>query len=269
MKITKDRVLYGIIIVLILWLIGSDWVNKRRQKELYEEIQKGNKMIVEMDKTQKEKDGQYVKLVNFFKTENELKKELKESNKELFKLIKKQDEKLLMLNNTYISLKEGINNGSITVVDTNTNGEVTRFDMSIKYPNDEKPFIKWDGSISPITKTYNGKWSFGQLPLQVVLTETERGLWNSRLIGPDWLIVDSIKVNSLPPKEFNNSSKKNNWGFYLGGGYVKSFNSTNPDGISVGVGLRFKNHNLIINGTTNQTVGFNYYYQFNKLRKNK
>jgi uncharacterized membrane-anchored protein YhcB (DUF1043 family) len=267
MKITKERVLYGIIIVLILWLIGDNWVDKRRQKALMDEIQRGNKMIVDMDRTQKEKDGQYAKLVDYFFTEKELVRELKEDNKELYKLLKKQDEKLLMLNDAYVSLKEELSSGDVSVGDTDSLGNVTRFDMALKYPNDDDPFINWNGSIFPKTKTYDGKWSFGQLPLQVVLTETERGLWRSRLIGPEWLLVDSIQVKSLPPSDFDNSPEPSNWGLYLGGGYVRNFSGN--DGLSIGSGVRFKNHNIIINGTTNGTVGFSYYYQFNKFKKKK
>jgi len=272
MKITKERVLYGIIIVLILWLIGSDWMNKRKQEALYEEIQKGNKMIVDMDKTKKEQDGQYAKLVDYFNSEKELNQQLKEQNKDLYRLIKEQDEKLLMINNNYITLREELTSGNLSVGETDTTtGEVTRFDMALKYPNDDNPFIKWNGSIFPRTQTYDGKFTFGQLPLQVVMTETERGLWNSRLIGPDWLIVDSIKVNSLDPSQFDNSPKPSNWGVYVGGGYVRNFspNATTRDGLTIGTGVRFKNHNLIINGTTNGTVGFSYYYQFNKFKKKK
>ncbi len=264
----KERILYGIIIVLILWLIGDKWMSNRREDRLREEIQKTNKMIVEMDETKKERDGQYAKLVDYFNNQRELNNQLRGDNKELYKLLKKQDEKLLMLNKAYISLRSEINNGNITVGETDSTGKVTRFDMSLKYPNDDNPFINWNGSIFPNTKTYDGKWSFGQLPLQVVLTETERGLWNSRIVGPEWLVVDSINVNSLPPQEFDNTPKPSNWGIYLGGGYVKSFNPNINNGLSIGSGLRFKNHSLIINGTTNGTVGFSYYYQFNKLKKN-
>jgi hypothetical protein len=266
-KVTQNRVLYGIIIVLILWLIGSDWINKRNQSKMMEQLQEQNKSIVEMDKTTKEKDGQYAKLVYYFDSQKDLMNQLKESNDDLAKTVKKQDERILMLTNTVISMESKMSSGDLAQNEEDS----TIFDMSLKYPNSEESFINWDGSIFTKTKTYQGEWTFGSLPLQVVLTETDRGLWKSRLIGPDWLLVDSIQVNSLPPQDFSNLPKPSNWGIYLGGGYVRNFNTnaTTTDGLSIGTGVRFKNHNVIINGTTNGTVGFSYYYQFNKLKKKK
>lgn len=262
-RFTKERVLYGIIIVLILWLIGSDWMNKRRQQSLLDEMQEQNKMIVQLDETTKEKDGQYAKLVNYFESDKSLMNELKEGNKELAKQIKKSDERILMLTSTVISLREEISQGNL-VQDPD---DSTVFDMALRYPNSEDPFIKWDGSIFTSTQTYKGKWSFGSLPLQVVLTETERGLWKSRLIGPEWLLVDSIEVNSLPPEDFSNKPEPSKWGIYLGGGYIKSFDQNMGDGLSIGTGINFKNHSLIINGGTNSTIGFNYYYKFSRFKR--
>jgi len=48
---TKDRILYGLIIILVLLLLGSAWYNRSQQNKLYQKIQEGNKMIVDMDKT--------------------------------------------------------------------------------------------------------------------------------------------------------------------------------------------------------------------------
>jgi hypothetical protein len=96
------------------------------------------------------------------------------------------------------------------------------------------------------------------------MTETDRGLWRSRLIGPDWLVVDDIEVNSLPPENFQDPTQKDprKFGFTMGGGYVRSFDATIPHGLSVGAGLYYKKHAIIVNGTTNKSVGFNYYYRF-------
>ncbi len=98
------------------------------------------------------------------------------------------------------------------------------------------------------------------------MTETNRGLWKSRLVGPKWLKVDSIEVNSLP---LPIKKEESNFGLILGGGYINSFNNTTPNAVTIGAGLRFKHHKIIINGTTNQSIGFNYYYNilnFNKKR---
>lgn len=64
----KDRILYGFIIVLILLLIGSAWYNRHQQNKLYQKIEEGNKMIVDLDQLTKESDGKYTKLVDYFNT---------------------------------------------------------------------------------------------------------------------------------------------------------------------------------------------------------
>jgi uncharacterized membrane-anchored protein YhcB (DUF1043 family) len=263
MKITKDRVLFGVIIVLILWIVWGDIQSKAEQKRLYEKLQEQNKMIVDMDVTTKEKDGQYAKLVNYFEDQKSLLGSLKEDNRELYDQIKGQDEKILMLNKTIISLEEKINEGEIT----ENPEDSTVFDLALTYPNSDESFINWNGSIFTKTKTYKGKWSFGELPLQVVMTETERGLWKSRLIGPEWLLVDSIEVKSLPPQEFSNEPELRPWSLFLGGGYIRSFDPNLSNALSFGTGVKFKSHSLFLNGTTNKTIGFNYYYQFTSFKK--
>jgi uncharacterized membrane-anchored protein YhcB (DUF1043 family) len=253
MKLNKDNFFLGIILLLILVLIFGAWYFSLKQKKLYNQIHESNRLIIEMDKTVKEDDGQYSKLVNYFNTEKDLNNQLKEQNKSLYNLIKKQDEKLLMINNTVISLKNEVSEGfgNFNKIDTNL------IDLKLKYPNEDDNFITWNGTINKNTTFYSGEWTFGKLPLQIILTETDRGMWKSRLIGPDWLLVDSMEINSLP---FPTIDKPKNFSTLVGGGYVKSFNTSNTDAISVGFGLKFKNHNLILNGTTNKTIGFNYYY---------
>ena len=259
-----NRVLLGTIAVLVILLMLSNCKNTRLQEKIYEEQQEMNKRIVELDTTTKEKEGQYAKLINIYNTEKDLLKQLRDENNELLDLIKDQNERLLMINNTVISLQSQINDGF---------GQFNQHDsslinLSLKYPNDTDWFINWDGTVNTGTARYNGEWKFGELPLQVVITETERGIWKSRLIGPDWLLVNSIDVNSLPPEELGSKPEKRNIGFLLGGGYINSFDqNVTSNAFSLGTGLYFKNHSLIINGTTNKTLGFSYYYRFINFKK--
>ena len=258
----KDSILYGLIIVLILFLIFGAWKSNNDMSELEKIIQEGNKMVIELDKTTKESDGQYSKLVNYFNSEKDLNQELKKQNKDLYNLIKEQDEKLLVLNNSILSLKGQLDEGFGVVNEEDTN----KIDIKLKYPNDEDNFITWDGYVNRENAFYKGEWKFGELPLQVIMTETNRGLWKSRLVGPKWLKVDSIEVNSLP---LPIKKEESNFSLILGGGYINSFNNTIPNAVTIGAGLRFKDHKIIINGTTNQSIGFSYYYNilnFNKKR---
>ena len=256
-----NKVLHWVILVLVGLLIYQSWVSKREQNRLYEKIQEGNKMILELDQLTKENNGQYTKLVNYFNSEKDLKEQLKKENNELYNLIKKQDEKLLMINNTIISLEGKMSEGFGNINEKDTN----LIDLKLNYPNDDKSFITWGGFVNRTNGFYSGNWEFGELPLQIVLTETDRGMWRSRLIGPEWLTVTSMEINSLPLPQIETPS---NFGLLVGGGYINSFDPNGVNGLSVGTGVRFKDHYLLINGTTNREIGFNYYHNiFNFKRK--
>lgn len=261
----RDTILFGGIMFLIVLLMMSKCENNKIQKELKDQLRQTNIEIVKNSKLIKEKDGQYSKFVNNFNEQKDLLKQLKEENRDLYKTIKKNDEKLLMINNSIISLQgkmiEGF--GKFNPNDSNL------IDLKIKYPDDKDWFISWDGSIHKKTAHYKGDWKFGSLPLQIVLTETEKGIWNSRLIGPEWLKVEKMEINAIKPEDIVSPyvPEQRNIGFMFGGGYVKSFATNINNGLSVGAGLFFKNHSFIINGTSTNTIGFNYYYRFVTFKK--
>lgn len=255
-----NTVLLTILIIIILflsWRIGNiKNINDDAQDVL-------KKSIIFNDSLTKEADGQFSKLVNYYNTEKDLKKELKKSNEELYYLVKKNNEKILSLMNTVITLQGVVNEGfgKIDIKDTN------KINLVLKYPVDSKePFIKWNGSVDKNSAFYKGEWVFGKLPLQIVLTEEKRGLWNSRLIGPEWLKVDSMSINSLPPENYGDNQIKK-LQFFVGGGYIKSL-SNNPSAVSVGGGVSFNGkHNILLQATTNQDLGVSYYYNFQKKKK--
>lgn len=262
----RDTALFGGIVVLIVLLMMSKCENNQMQKELRDQLKETNKEIVKNSKLIKEKDGQYAKLVDNFNTQKDLLKQLKEENKDLYKTIKSNDEKLLMINNTLVTLQKKVVEGFGKFNPNDSN----LIDLTLKYPDEKDWFISWDGSVHKKTAFYKGDWTFGKLPLKIVLTETKKGLWNSRLIGPDWLIVDSMEVKALAPEEMPPSPyipQPRNYGFMFGGGYIKSLSTTVDNGLSVGVGFYLKNHSLIFNATSTNTLGFNYYYKFISFKK--
>jgi uncharacterized membrane-anchored protein YhcB (DUF1043 family) len=260
----KDKILFGIIMVLMLLLFLGNCKNSKITKQLYEEKIKTNKAIVESDVLKKEKDGQYAKLVNNFNDQKDMVNILKNQNKDLYKEIKSNNEKLLMVNNSVISLASKMSEGfgSINKVDTNL------IDLKLRYPNSDDWFIDWSGNINRKTARYEGKWSFGDLPLDIILTETDRGIWNSRIVGPSWLIVNKMEINALKPSDMiPDDLKERKFGLILGGGYNKSFDNMIPNSLSIGVGGYVNKHSIIFNGTTNKSLGFNYYYRFTTFKK--
>lgn len=257
----SNYLIIGLCAAILFLLWKNDFSNRGRDREL-DEIKKS---IIEKDRLVKEKDGTYAKLVDYYNSEKELKNQLKKSNDELFKVIKKQNERILSLTNAVVSLQGQVSEGNGSINSTDTN----KIDLNLKYPNDGDPFIHWIGNVDRRNAYYKGEWSFGKLPLQVVLTEEKRGLWKTRLIGPDWLVVDSMMVNSLPPEQFTQLQPRK-LQFLVGGGYTKSLSPTGPDAINVGFGLNlFDKHNIIINTNTNKEVGVHYYYKFQSFKKRK
>ena len=261
----RDKFYISMIVGLILVILFLAWrvgFNNKKFEDVADELKKS---IIESDSLKKERDGQYAKLVNYYSSDRDLKNEIKGSNEELYKTIKKQNERILSLTSAVITLQGQVDKGFGKFNPNDSN----KIDLALKYPNDGNPFINWNGNIDRKTAYYQGEWTFGKLPLQIVLTEEKRGLWKSRLIGPDWLIVDSMSINSLPPEKYSPVTPRKIQ-FLVGGGYNKSLSTTGPDAISVGFGLNlFDKHNIIVNTNTNKEVGVNYYYKFQSFKRRK
>lgn len=232
------------------------------QKDAANDTAELKKSIIASDKIIRESAGQYAKLVDYYKTERELVKELKQSNSELYKTIKNQGERLLSISSALISLDKKVVEGfgQVDPVDTN------RLNLSLKYPNENDPFVYWDGWINKHTAAYKGTFSFGKLPIKVVLTEEKRGLWKSRLVGPEWLKVDSMSIISIPPEDYVPVEvKKIQW--LVGGSYYHGLNSIgNGIGVNFGVNL-FDRHNIILGANSLQQVNVSYLFKIKTFKK--
>jgi hypothetical protein len=246
----------GIIIFLLLQLNGAKSKSDREIMEL-------RKSIIASDKLTKEADGRYAKLVNYYASEKDLKNQLKGLNEELFHTIKKQDERLLSITEAIVTLESELTAGfgSIDKEDS------SKINLALKYPTKGDPFIFWDGKLNRLTTEYNGEFTFGKLPIQIVVTEESRGLWKHRIVGPDWLKVDSLSINSLPPEEYAiETPKKLQW--MVGGTYTKSFAPMVPNSIGLNVGVNlFENHNVLVGANSSQQVTVGYYYKLKSTKR--
>jgi uncharacterized membrane-anchored protein YhcB (DUF1043 family) len=249
--------LIGVIILLL-------FKNCQIQKGADRDIDELKKSIIASDKLTKEADGRYAKLVDYYASQGDLMKELKDSNKDLYKTIKKQDERLLSITSSIITLDSKIVQGFAQTDPVDTN----KLNLSLKYPDEKDPFVYWDGWVNKHTAAYNGTFSFGKLPIQIILTEDTRGLWKSRIVGPDWLKVDSMSIKSLPPAEYA-SVKPKNIQWLVGGSYIYNL-TTNGQGLGVNFGLSlFDRHNLILGATTLNQVSLGYTYKIKTFKRNK
>jgi hypothetical protein len=261
----KDNFQRILIVILMLLLVWLAWRLEAIRGESSDQNDELKKSIIAADSLVKEADGRYAKLFDYYNTEKDLKKELQKSNSDLYKIIKKQDERVLSLTTTVISLRSAVVGGFGKFNPDDTN----QIQLALRYPDLVSPFIKWDGFVDRRNARYLGNWSFDKLPFQIVLTEEKRGLWKHRLIGPEWLIVDSLNIQSLPPDEYTPTVERKIQ-FLLGGGYYKSLTNPNWGAVHIGAGISlFDQHNLILGATTNQELGLNYYYKFKSFKRRK
>jgi hypothetical protein len=245
-----------LIIALLGVVLFLLWRSGHKENQSQKEIVNLRKSIIANDKLVKEADGRYAKLVNYYNTESDLKNQLKKSNEELYSIIRKQGDKILSLTDAVITLEGAVSEGTAEPDTEDTN----KINLKLKYPEDNNPFITWDGFINKKTAYYKGEWKFGKLPIQIVLTETNEGLWKTQVLGPEWFKLDSLQINALPPPVPSELKKIE---FMFGGGYYKSINPNGISFINLGGGISlFRKHNIFINITTNQQFGINYFYKF-------
>lgn len=260
----KNRFSNILLIVLMLIIIFLAWRISGLQQKSIDDTDKLKQSIIASDRLTKEAEGQYAKLVDYYKSERDLMKEIKADNRNLYNTIKEQDERLLSITKAIVTLDSKVvaGFGKPDPVDTN------KINFGLKYPNEKDPFIFWDGWINKQTAAYSGEFKFGKLPLQIVLTEESRGLWKSRLIGPDWLKVDSLQINSIPPTEYQTVvPKKVQW--LVGGTYYRGLSdSQNGVGVNFGVNL-FDRHNIMVGANTFQQVSVGYYFKIKSFKRNK
>ncbi len=259
----KNKIVFSLFGIILIWL--AIFLFSKEDKKYNNPLDDFKRAIIAADSTIKESDGQYSKLVDYYKNTSELNKELKNSNKELYDLVKKQNEKILNLTNSVITLQGKFNEGMGKINESDSN----KIDLSLRYPTDSHPFILWDGTLDTRTTKYQGAWSFGKLPIQILVTEESRGLWKHRIKGPDWFIVDSLSVISLPPEDYV-PTVESNIQFLFGGSYIKSMVKTSSNSVGIGVGINaFSNHNLLLNANTNKEIGLSYYYKFKSIKRRK
>jgi len=232
------------------------------QKDADRETTELRKSIIAADRLTKEADGRYSKLVDYYSTNRDLIKELKETNRDLYKKIKENNERLLSITNSIITLDKKVVDGFAKPDPVDTN----KLNISLRYPDEKNPFVFWDGWLNRHTAAYRGTFSFGKLPIQVVLTEESRGLWKSRIIGPDWLKVDSMSIKSIPPEDYI-PVKARNIQWLIGGNYA--YNLTGGgQGIGLTFGLNlFDRHNLFVGANTINQFNIGYLYKIKTFKK--
>jgi len=257
---TMQNFTFLIIIILGIWILFMKSCGESKNDSEKDALMKE---ILKLDKTVQETNGAYKKLVDNFNSERDLMNEVKEFNKDLAKTIKKNDEKLLMVTNAIISFDSKLDKGiNVTISKDSATGEkiiqfVTRY-PSGNNTNDEW-FVQYDGKIYTESEKLDGKWEFNKLKFNIVLTEQENGMWATRIDGPDYMKVDSIKVNSLPKKDYNNVPK---FHLLVGAGYRTLMNMKDNRAVTLSGGFEYNKTIVLVDASSNEMVGVTFIRKF-------
>lgn len=188
------------------------------------------KEIIAKDTLQKLADGKYSKLVNTYNSASDLNKILRDSMKLVSDSISKRKERVLFVDQNNITFKNKTGK-SVAVANSDST-----YSFSSYYPDKTNFFIQHDGILNTKTKSVADAWKFSNVNLNVVVTERKDGLWDSYIDGPDFLKVNSVKVNSLPAEKYVPKSEQPKSLVFYGGLGLRG----NPDVIITNKDLLIK-----------------------------
>jgi hypothetical protein len=230
---------FGLVIVILLLLLFAvtQFIQARKYKN--RSIQFKTEMLL-ADSVKIIADGQYQKLVNDVNSQKQLNGELNVQNKDLAQQLKKDKKDPIIITKIVYSLEKQID----TFIVDNT----TPF-FEDHYPNKEDWFINYQ--LHTITDSLKiGVWDFTDLTVDLVISEKSKGLYVADIKGPSFLKVKELEVKSLPLEHI----KPDKFGWIVGGGGSYSFTTNRPT-IHLSGGIRIKKVSLIINGSTNTSIG--------------
>lgn len=238
----RERTIFiSIIGVLVILLFIQDKCNSKREAKLLNEIAEKSGLI-------KDADGKYAQLITVVGGNSSLLSELKTALDENFSdvksILKKNDERLLMFSTSLLRFKEKSDTVIIYPMDSTSEAE---WRFRLVYPDSIKPILAYEGFILPQLRRIAGQWtSPNPLSITAILTETSKGNWSSRLIAPEYVIVDSIIVRALPPDKI---AKQNKFRFVVGIGGGYSFSNQQPV-FSMSAGFKLKRMIFLGDGST-------------------
>lgn len=203
---SKERIItYSIFAILAIIFFFYDGCRDKQEAKLRNEIAKQSGII-------QERDGIASQLVTVVNNQRQLSNELKSVIEDfrgdwsdIKKVLKQNNERLLQFSTAYLRITDKRDTVVIYPMDS---ASAAQWRFTLLYPDSLKPFIAYEGLIFPQSRNIIGNWrSPNPLPITAVLTETSKGVWKSRLIAPEWIVVDSIQVRSLPADKIATSRK--------------------------------------------------------------
>lgn len=253
-KISKFSFLFLIILVLFIQIRSCRKLNEKQKL-----IENYKLELIKSDSLREESDGVNKRLVNNLNTEKELRDKLKNENKILYKNVRNSNSRILSLTSLVATLKSKRD----TVYLDSSNVLEKEINFSSFYPKKDSWFIEYSGKYIFSNNSLISSWDFKELKIDLVLTEKTKGIWETSLIGPEFLSINSLKVNSLPEEKFNSvySPKiRAKWGVGINTDFRSEFGKTD---LKLMLGFEFgKNKQIVLEGITNKTVGIGLMFDF-------
>ena len=238
---TMKHVLIAVGTLLILLAFFKLTQNYYRE-EIRAAKQKTKVQLLRNSKLVKVAEGQYEKLVADTLTKNQLKRivdslKIKVDNPVIVEriIIKYKDVQTAIED---ITVQDSI----VQVVDY--------------YPNKSNPYITHRSKVNTLTKKGTGDFSFGKLPISVVVSE-EDGIYKASLKAPDFVELENFDFQATPLEPV----EKDNWGTLLGAGYIQNF-TEKTHGIGISGGIRYRKIYLLGTVQTNSTAGLTLLIEF-------
>lgn len=229
----------AVMVALITFKVTYYFADKKLEKVNIE----NRKLKISKDKLKKVANGHYTKLVADTLTKNQLRKEVEDLK---------------------IKVKDGVIVEKIVLVPVEVEKEVdslkiTKDSLTIidYYPKKNDWFTRYEAIVSFKDSTSLGKFTFGELPISLVISQQEDGTFKSDLKAPDFITISKLNVLALPltPK------KEDNFGFLAGGKVNRNFENGNL-GYEIIGGFRFKKVNVITSVNSNQEFGIGTLIEF-------
>ena len=250
MAVQINKIVIGSLCILLAIFIFAN-ISFSRKVEKYKLLY--NNQVALNDTLKKESESVYQKLAMEYENDKKIMNQLKQTNRDLYKSIKKNKEEISSLTSLVIKWKNMYIEATAqetTYVDSGGN-------QVIKVSFDQKcgPVRVFGSTVTPPPKV-DIRLSMEPIGLKVVITQIPGNQWNSRLEisdnYKDYLVADRVDVD-VNPIEQNSDS------------YVLGFGYGYPYGLKANIGYKWKNHiGLIAFGKG--MAGADYMYLFRKRK---
>jgi len=239
----------GVPVVIILLLVGMNLLQRKDHKEQTKDLLERIDILTRLISTRDSSLVHYSKMVdNFDISERDLKKQLKDINKEFADRLKEEEERILSIHEYNIVLQSKID--SFAIVDAEIEDGTLFFEIDDYYPQEKDYFVHYAGTVQIalgeeiVRPIIAREFSFSDINLNMVMTETAKGAWKYNILdAPDWINVGKIDIKSLPPEKY---VEKPHVEFLVGGGVYKQYNGRAF--LNLSAGAEYKTFQLIGSG---------------------